>query len=81
MITGNPTAVHLNLRAGPVVVSPRSSRWTVQSPLVPPEQFAQSPVDDNAQVCVVVFPWNTLQSALKTGGQAMPVHFQSHSQK
>ena len=77
VILGNPMVVHLNLTAGPVVASPRSSRWTVQSPWSPPEQFARSPVGNNAQVCVAVFPWKL---AVQTGDQAMSIHFQSHSQ-
>ena len=76
VILGNPTVVHLNLTAGPVVVCSRSSHWTVQSPWSPPEQFVRIPVGNNAEVCVVVFQW---KSAAQTGDQAMPVHFQSHS--
>ena len=52
VILGNPTAVHLILTAGPVVVSPRSSRWTGQGPWSPPEQFARFRVYNNAHVCV-----------------------------
>ena len=70
--------MHLNLRAGPVIVSPRSLRWIVQSHWSLPEQFARSPVGNNAQVCVVVFPW---KSAVQTGDQAMRVHFESQPQK
>ena len=77
VILGNPTVVHLNLITGSVVVSPRSSRWTVQSPSSPPAKFARSPVGNNAQVWVVMFP---LKSAVRTGDQAMPAYFQSHSQ-
>ena len=76
VIAGYPTAVHLNLTNDPVVVSPRSSRWPVQSPWSPPEQLARSPVHSNVHACVEVSTW---KCAVQTGDQAMPVHIQPHS--